>query len=270
MKPIKSRRFARLACPASVCASIALIFSAFPASATSLTNLDQAELSKIVGFGNGHGYTNQDYWNYCKAAGFGTGWGQCAISGYIEEERTAEDPDWHSQVRHIPNCGDSDLRYMDMQTYSHSTTNSLGTSAGVAYNFEFDEAPLGVGSLQNLSFGIETSFTSSWSHEETTSQGWSFDIPDNSWGDVYYYTYHGSSHGLAQVQIIGAMKPNVHQFGSRILYPRPSATVSIPMDLTGDLPAPLDSEQAARQTTTGFLTKTPPMTAWERKTACGE
>ncbi|MEV6840410.1 hypothetical protein AB0N17_38975 [Streptomyces sp. NPDC051133] len=275
MKPFNRRRFARLFCPAAVSASIVMALGAPPVQAAgSLTTLDNAMLGKIVGFGRSstgsRAFTNQDYWNYCKKAGFGTGWGQCATSAFVEEQRIQEDQNYNQHILHKPNCGPDPETWTDIKNYTHSTTYSVGTSIGTGFSIEFDQAPLGVGITENVTFQIEASFSATWTHDVTYSNGVGLTIPGDSWGDIYFYTYHGQSHGLGSIEIVGGPRQDIYQPSTSIPYPAPSATVSIPMDVSGDLPKPLDPSMAALQTLTGWKTMTPAMSADDKRNICHE
>ncbi|MEV6840409.1 hypothetical protein AB0N17_38970 [Streptomyces sp. NPDC051133] len=216
-----------------------------------MSGADNDALNRVVGFGPSYsgpprGFTNSDYEKYCDQAGYGTGWGQCAISTYVEEERAA-DINYHKQVSNpVTNCntGTSDM-IMRSDGYQYGATYKVGQKVSIAVTIAFKESPLGFGANEAALFSASVSQDVSWGDTagETVSQTKQISPGYQGWFE--FYTDHGTSHGIAHVVIVGAPNPNIYQSGSLIPYPRPSATLSFPMEFKGDLPAPLDAATAA-------------------------
>ncbi|MEV6841601.1 hypothetical protein AB0N17_45515 [Streptomyces sp. NPDC051133] len=261
MRPLNRRRLAQLTCPVAVCAAIAMAFSAAPAQADmALTQLDNIELAKVAGFGHGHGFTNQDYKDYCSQAGFGTGWGQCAVIKYAEESRAA-DMNYHKVISQMyTNCNKPGYNDLAMRSdgYTNSATWKIGLKVSAAVKIEFDEAPLGVGAKESTVFSTGVSTDVTWGDTVGETESYFKTIPPGHRGWLEYWSYHGTSHGLVQVEIIGAMKPGVYRSGG-FPYAKPSSTPVFPVDISGDLPKPIDPAVAAQQSYTGILPQLEPV-----------
>ncbi|MEV6841768.1 hypothetical protein AB0N17_46630, partial [Streptomyces sp. NPDC051133] len=193
---------------------------------------------------HGRIWTNRDYYNYCNRVGMGTGWGQCAMTNYYEEMRTKEDPHWEAPLSNIDfNCNSVGN---DLVTKSHSftrtATSTIGLTTTLTVGATFQQAPLGAGASETVSFSVAASFQYSWGTSEDDGEADTVTVPPGYMGWIGWSTYHGVSHGIGTMMIVGAPRLDVTENGQP--FPKPLAEIKIPMDISGSLPMPADPQLA--------------------------
>ncbi|WP_433456426.1 hypothetical protein ACQPXS_46820 (plasmid) [Streptomyces sp. CA-142005] len=192
--------------------------------------------------------------NYCSRNGFGNGMGQCRLLSFYEEQRVSYDRSYQQPVTDpMYNCTDRDSTADVTWSHAYTTQTTLGASVSVSLGVTFNEAPLGMGATETVTTTVGASWSYAWGTTDTISKNDRVTVSPGRVGWLAYATDHGTAHGVASVEI---NQPPSATFPQGI-----KGYFQTVVDLTGDLPKPIDPNMGNPQN--GIVTQSRAMTPAE-------
>ncbi|MEU9015920.1 ricin-type beta-trefoil lectin domain protein [Streptomyces sp. NPDC048479] len=174
-------------------------------------------------------------------------------------ERQHSDPDYRRRISEVKtNCGTADESHSLAWAHTNTATHTAGGSLSVAGTVKVSLAPLGVGAEASVTTTVGASYSYAWGESSEVRKTDEVKVRPGYKGWLDYGTYHGTSYGVAEVEVKIVDKTKAPDLGS--------GRYKIFTAIKGDLPKPVNPKLQGQ--TEGIISQTARMTAAEEHDAC--